>query len=101
MNKESLGKRYKKGSDIYECITYTDKPTVTMENIETKERVNVIIDSMFSNDFVEITNKIEKLDVLKMDEYGVSEESFVYKNSLKINEIIDYINNMEENYGRK
>lgn len=101
MNKESLGKRYKKNSDIYECIAYTDKPTVTMENIETKERVNVVIGSMLSNDFVEITNKIEKLDILKMDEYGVSEESFVYKNSLKINEIIDYINNMEENYGRK
>lgn len=65
MNKESLGKRFKNGNQEYECIAYTDRPTVVMENLETKERINVVIDSMIADEFEEIekNNKITPQDV--------------------------------------
>lgn len=69
MNKESLGKRYKKGNDIYQCIAYTDKPTVIMENIETNERINVIIDSMVANEFKDIEEDNIKLEHHDMFDY--------------------------------
>lgn len=65
MNKESLGKRFKNGNQEYECIAYTDRPTVVMENLETKERINVVIDSMVADEFEEIkeNDKITPQDV--------------------------------------
>lgn len=93
MNKESLGKRYKRGNDVYECIAYTDNPTVTMENIETGERIGVVIDSMVADEFepiIERYNKIEQIDTWSND---IEENQFILK--AKIDEIIKYVNNME------
>ena len=61
MNIESLGKIFKKGNQEYECIAYTYKPTVIMENLETKERISVVIGSMVADEFEEMENKQKEL----------------------------------------
>ena len=92
MNKESLGKRYKRGNDIYECIAYTDKPTATLRNIATDEKVSVVVGSMMAEEFEE-SKKIEK----DLHSYGAYPDEILYEGIVKkVYEIIDKINNMEE-----
>lgn len=41
MKKEDVGKFYTTdGKDIWRLISYCEYPTATMENVETKERIN-------------------------------------------------------------
>ena len=105
MNSESLGKRFKNGNQEYECIAYADKPTITMKNLETGEKINMVVGSMLANEFEEIieedNNKIEKLKHTTKCT-GIDEDGTYYTNEFttielaaKIDEIIDKINNME------
>lgn len=57
MNSESLGKRFKNRNQEYECIAYTDNPTITMKNLETGEKINMVIGSMLANEFEEIVEE--------------------------------------------
>ena len=106
MNSESLGKRFKNRNQEYECIAYTDNPTITMKNLETGEKINMVVGSMLANEFEEIieedNNKIEKIDhlyILQTSEFTDTDvlQDINNKNIRdKINEIIDKINNMEK-----
>ena len=146
MNKESLGKKVKNGNQEYECIAYADKPTITMKNLETGEKINMVVGSMLANEFEEIieedeiqpedvlsftltdkvwtprqarelidnfrkiseklkskkdNNKIEKLKritkCIGTDEEGTyyTDEYTIPELAVKIDEIIDKLNNME------
>ena len=107
MNKESIGKKYKNGNDVYECIAYADKPTITMKNVETGERMNFVVDSMLANAFVEIIeeDKIEKLNIIqeknckgnwkwKCNGYNISTPQKIIGD--KVNALIDKLNSLED-----
>lgn len=117
MNEESLGKKFKNGNQEYECIAYTDKPTITMKNLETEEKINMVVGSYLAREFEEIIeNKIEKAeneinfydyasyDALKnkidkilyiLRAINLAETKINNLNN-KINEIINKVNSMEE-----
>ena len=113
MNKESVGKLFKSNFGTYECVAYSDKPSVVMKNTITGESVCVVIDSDYAKKFevIEEDKKIEKLEIYyddDLEEYIV--ETYIngvnYKEIFKskynemminkINEIIDVLNDMRE-----
>lgn len=105
MNKEDLGKHFIKDDIVYEAIGYTDKPTMELINRETGNRLSVVIDSDYANEF-ELVPEEKKLN-LDHTQYSLipswfRDEELVkvinnnferHKQALK--RIVDYINNME------
>ena len=107
MNKESVGKLFKGNFGIYECVAYSDRPSVVMKNTITNESICVSIDSNYAKTFelIEEEKKIPEKSILDVDsdangsydtviingaEYQISRvERYMLG---KINEIIDYIN---------
>lgn len=113
MNKESVGKLFKGNFGTYECVAYSDKPSVVMKNTITNESICVSIDSNYAKTFelIEEDKKIEELEKYyddDLEEYIV--ETYIngvnYKEIFKskydemminkTNEIIDILNEMRE-----
>lgn len=103
MNKESVGKLFNGNFGIYECVAYSDKPSVVMKNTITNECICVSIDSNYAKTFelIEEDKKIEKLELVSngngyalLNEYGTKCGLTKHSKIMcdKINEIIDYIN---------
>lgn len=107
MNKESVGKLFKGNFGIYECVAYSDRPSVVMKNTITNESICVSIDSNYAKTFelIEEDKKIRKITLLGKEiklgsvsnwlkDSTNNEEkiaSCIECNAMKINEIIDYI----------
>ena len=89
MNKEDLGKKFYKDGEVYEAIGYTDNPTMELINRETGNRLSVVIDSDYANEFelVPEDKKIEKIDL----PIPFLSPQLLFL-ATKINEIIDKIN---------
>ena len=109
MNQESLGKLFKNGDVVYKCVAYADTPTITMQNIETGEKINMSVNSLLATCFEEVIEDNKKIKKLVMDyAYDIEEKIFYEKGDKpnhcivgdagtelligKINEIIDKLN---------
>lgn len=98
MNKESVGKLFQGNFGIYECVAYSDKPSVVMKNTITNESICVSVDSNYAKAFelIEKDKKIEKLEYYDNSIMWCMNGREITDNEKdiidKINEIIDYIN---------
>ena len=60
LKKENLF-RNKQEKTIWKVIAHTDNPTVTIENMKTKERRNLVVDCPIANEYERFEKKEEKL----------------------------------------
>ena len=108
MNKESVGKLFKGNFGIYECVAYSDRPSVVMKNTITNESICVSIDSNYAKTF-ELIEEDKKIRKIKLCYSPDIDEEIFYEDGdkpnhcilgdagtklliNKINEIIDKIN---------
>jgi len=95
MNLESVGKKFKGKCGIYECIAFSEKPSIIMKNLDTGEKISFTIDSLLAKDFEEIIEEEKKIDNIARIERKPKNIDNVYLKN-KLNEIIDYLKSKGE-----
>lgn len=115
MNEYDLGKYFIKNGDIYECIAYTDHPTVELKNMKTGVVKSVVVDSMVAQEYsklchvpvndgydLDLVDEVERIEDKEIEQIDV--ESFlkspiyieVNELYLKTRELIDEINKLKK-----
>ena len=59
LDEKEIGKYYTNGKGVWRLIIYTDHPTATFENLDTKQRVGGVVGSPIVHEFKELVEKKE------------------------------------------
>lgn len=68
MNIEDLGNYFIKDGELYHCISYIDKPCMTLKNIRTGQKEVVVLGTIYSTEFKKLCTTNDNGDVIPVND---------------------------------